>query len=613
MTSAAPAASPPSMFAIFRKRDFSLLWVAQLISTIGSSLTDLAASILVFRLTGSALSVGLMLMATAVPTLLVGLVAGVFVDRFDRKKILIASDLVRALLVASIPWAIGTFGLGALYAIVFVTSAVRQFFEPAEESVLPEVASDDELAAANSFLSISSFGSTAVGFAAAGFLAASADIELAFWVDAATFLVSAACILLVRIGPLAVAERTTVGVVVENLATGLRYLLSRPILRSALIVNVPVIFSFGLWNVLLLPFSLEVLQATEFEYGLQEGLTSLGFVVGSLLMAKVADRLREGQWMVISVLGMGIVGVAYGLSSSIPFAIVMVMVSGFMNAPLGIARRLIFQRNTPRELRGRVASAFAVGRDVVFVLGMAAAGLADIIDLRLLVIAASLILLVSAAATQVLPGLGQPATEWRRAVALLRAAPAVVGGAVARRATAEDLAELVGVLPSLAALDARRRGDFIATAGVAEVPAGTPIIRQGEAGTHAYFILEGAAVAGAPGPDGEVRNLSSMLAGDFFGEIGALTGSVRTANVVAEQDSRIVEVPAQTLRELMSVPEVSALILGKLTERLARTAASADLPRLGGVSQTELRELRRPSRGKALPRSYAESEGAATT
>src|SRR5512146_2479879 len=111
--------SAPSMFAIFRKRDFSLLWLAQLVSTIGSSLTDLAAGILVFRVTGSALNVGLMLMATSIPTLVVGLLAGVFVDRFDRKRILIASDLVRAALVASIPWAIGSFGILALYVIVF--------------------------------------------------------------------------------------------------------------------------------------------------------------------------------------------------------------------------------------------------------------------------------------------------------------------------------------------------------------------------------------------------------------------------------------------------------------------------------------------------------------
>src|SRR6266545_7506825 len=104
MTMALPARlSPPSAFVVFRRRNFTLLWVAQLISVDGSALTALAASILVYRLTGSALSVGLMLMATALPSLLVGLVAGVFVDRYDRKRIMIAADLIRAALIGAIP------------------------------------------------------------------------------------------------------------------------------------------------------------------------------------------------------------------------------------------------------------------------------------------------------------------------------------------------------------------------------------------------------------------------------------------------------------------------------------------------------------------------------
>src|SRR5438477_10257160 len=87
-----------SPFAVFRNRGFTLLWSGELISTIGSSLTSLAASILVYRITNSALSVGLMLMATALPSLVLGLVAGVFVDRYDRKRIMIAADLTRAAL-----------------------------------------------------------------------------------------------------------------------------------------------------------------------------------------------------------------------------------------------------------------------------------------------------------------------------------------------------------------------------------------------------------------------------------------------------------------------------------------------------------------------------------
>src|SRR5512143_3584607 len=86
-------------FAVFRNRAFTILWIGQLVSGMGAALTTLASSIVVFRLTGSALSVGLMLIATAGPTVLVGLLAGVFVDRYDRKRILVAADALRAVLI----------------------------------------------------------------------------------------------------------------------------------------------------------------------------------------------------------------------------------------------------------------------------------------------------------------------------------------------------------------------------------------------------------------------------------------------------------------------------------------------------------------------------------
>jgi len=88
-------AKSPSTFSVFKSRSFTLLWIAQLISSMGSALTTLASSILVFRLTGSTLSVGLMLIATSGPTILIGLIAGVFVDRYDRKRIMLGSDLLR--------------------------------------------------------------------------------------------------------------------------------------------------------------------------------------------------------------------------------------------------------------------------------------------------------------------------------------------------------------------------------------------------------------------------------------------------------------------------------------------------------------------------------------
>src|SRR5512140_1754608 len=175
-----------STFSVFRNRSFSLLWVSQLISGMGSALTTLAASILVFRTTGTSLSVGLMLMATAGPTILIGLVAGVLVDRYDRKRTLVLADLLRALLIILIPILI-PFGITWLYVMVALTSAVTQFFDSAHASVLPEVGTDEELSAANSLMAISSIGSTTVGFAAAGIIASGSNMNLAFYLDSLSF------------------------------------------------------------------------------------------------------------------------------------------------------------------------------------------------------------------------------------------------------------------------------------------------------------------------------------------------------------------------------------------------------------------------------------------
>ena len=453
---AAPAAQP-SAFAVLRRPDFRYLWTGQLISTIGDSLTSLAASIIIWRLTESALSVGLMLMVTVLPTLVFGLIGGVVVDRFDRKRIMIASSLLSAAVVAAIPFLVGLH-IAWLYVAVMVNASVNQFFAPANESVLPEIATDEELGAANSIMAIAQFGSTAVGFAAAGLLATTANIEVVFFVDAATFVFAAAMIWLVKIAPRLVVDQTSVSEIIRNLGVGAQFIARTPILRSVTLLRVPVLVVFGLQNVLLLPFAITALHASEFEFGLQEGMTSVGFVVGSLLMARLADRLREGQWLVISLLGMGLAGLAYSFTSSIPLAIGLIAISGLLNAPTFVAGRLIQQRHTPADMRGRVFSTSYLLRDIVYLGGMGLAGLADIIDIRLLFATSSILLIATALIGAVLPGLGQPAAEWRRAISLLRAAPGAPGLAAGRTASMADLELLGRYWPALSGLPARPRG-----------------------------------------------------------------------------------------------------------------------------------------------------------
>jgi CRP-like cAMP-binding protein len=393
-------------------------------------------------------------------------------------------------------------------------------------------------------------------------------------------------------------EATSVGVVIENLKSGAGYMWRTPILRSIFLTGAPVFLSFGLWNVLLLPMAIRVLDGSEFEYGLQEGLTSVGFVVGSFFMAKFGDRLAEGTWVVASTVLMGIFGALYGLSPTMAVAIVMVSITGFLNAPQSIARRLLLQRHIPRDMRGRVFSAMFVSRDVLFLVGMAGAGLADIFPVRELVVVASAVLIVAGIATQFAPGLGRPAAEWRQSLQLLRRAPEAPSIGAGRPANMLDLDRLIDVLPELGALAMERRNAFLEGATIAKAPPGCAIVRAGEASDSAYFVLGGKAVAGIPDAAGEVRSLSTMGAGDFFGEIAALTGSPRTANVVAEDFVEVMEIPATTLRELRGVPEMERVIQLKLADRLTRTQ-NADLVRLAGLDQRDLADLRRRRHGSS--------------
>jgi len=588
---AAAVPAQPSPYAVLRNGRFVRLWTAQLVSTIGDALTSLAAGIIVYLHTGSALSVGLMLMATAVPTLIFGLIAGIVVDRYDRKKIMITADLLRAGLVATIPFLVGI-NIIWLYVIVMLSASVTQFFAPANESVLPEIASEEELGAANAIMAIAQFGSTAIGFAAAGFLASAHNINLVFFVDAATFIVSATMITLVRIDPMQAREHQTVGEVIRDLGFGARFIWATPILRSLNLVKIPVLMAFGMENVLLLPFAIRALHADTSQYGLQEGFTSVGFVIGSLLMARVADRLREGQWLVLSYLGMGLLAFLYSRQSAVGVAIGLIAISGFLNAPSFVAGRLINQRNTPREMRGRVFSTSYVIRDVVYLAGMGLAGLADVIDVRLLFGGSALVIIGAGLVAAVMPGLGLPAAEWRRSVSLLRGATAAPGMVAGRAATLADVELLGSYVPALSGLTPRDRDSLITQSRVREAEPGTAIMRTGEAGDNAYFILSGRAVAGRTSGEGEYHSLSSMERGDIFGEIGALTGSARTADVVAEEPTTLLEVPAATLKNLMAIPEFGQLVLSKMTERLSRTASLADLPRFGGIDYRELRQFR---------------------
>jgi CRP-like cAMP-binding protein len=138
----------------------------------------------------------------------------------------------------------------------------------------------------------------------------------------------------------------------------------------------------------------------------------------------------------------------------------------------------------------------------------------------------------------------------------------------------------------------KERRELAAQTLVADAPGGTVVVHKGEVSDAAYFILDGQAVAGYI-EDGDYQLLEVLNPGDFFGEIAALTGMPRTANVITEEQTILMQVPAAALREMASHAPLNRLFLSKMTERMVRMKM-LDMPRASGLNQETLRELRTP-------------------
>ena len=342
-------------------------------------------------------------------------------------------------------------------------------------------------------------------------------------------------------------------------------------LRSLVLVFGLIFVDYGLTNSLILPYIKRMLAGTDFQFSLVEAMFAVGFVAGSLIMANLADRLHAGQWIVISILGMGLFTVGLALAGHVSVVFACSTMIGVLNAPSYLGRQLLIQRTTPREIRGRVSSVFFVLRDAGFMIGMAAAGLADLFDVRVLLLITALGLIACGALALVLPGLGQRTAEWRRVLAMLRAGPeayAVLG--LGRVAELSDIDRLCVHLQAMAHWTRRQRQSLAAQTRVFDVEPGTAIVRQGERTNMAYFVLRGRTVAvrAADGDAGRGSVLDFHNPGDFFGEIAALTNLPRTASVLADQSSAVLQVPAPVLRTITGDPQLNRLLVGKMNERM---------------------------------------------
>ncbi|MGO9205294.1 MAG: MFS transporter, partial [Candidatus Limnocylindrales bacterium] len=342
---------------------FSALWVGQTISLLGDRFNQVALAVLVLSITGSALDVGLTFLAATLPNLVFGPFAGTFVDRWDQKRVMVASDVIRAGLVLLIPL-VAARSLLLVYPVVFGVTTVSIFFRPARSAVIPRMVARDDLTPANSAISTAETIADLVGYPLAGLFVAflGGALTLAFWVDSASYLASAALLLSIAIPPvLRTAAPIVAGTMERYLAevrAGWRFLRSEASLFQNTVISGIAQLATGAVIALTVVYARDVLRGTVIPYPQSYAAIDLaigvGNLVGGVAIGAFGARWRKGPLVIAGYVILGLSTALLGTTGNELVAFACVAVAGVANMVFIIPTQTMFAERTPQDLMGRV-------------------------------------------------------------------------------------------------------------------------------------------------------------------------------------------------------------------------------------------------------------------
>lgn len=366
--------------------DFRRLYLARLISFAGDWFLVIPLLGLVYEASGSPLAAAAVLAAQALPALVLAPVTGVVADRFDRKKILVLTDVVRAALVLGLLAADAVGGIWFPLLIIALEGVGAAFFYPASGAALPNVVDADELAPANVLMSSAWGAMLALGAGFGGLFAALVSREAAFVVNAASFLVSA--VLVVRIGRrLQEPARSAAVRFVDSVRDALRYAVGNSRVTALLTSKAGHALTSGGAVGLFAVFSFTVFDAGDLGTGLLFGARGLGNLIGPFLAFGLVGSSNRRIYGSIGY-AMALWGVAYlvvGVSPGLVLAALAILVAHMGGGTQFTFSNYGLQELTPDHLRGRVfALDFGLDTVAIAVSALVVGALAEVVPVRIL-------------------------------------------------------------------------------------------------------------------------------------------------------------------------------------------------------------------------------------
>jgi len=367
-------------------RNYRRLWTAQVVSEIGDYFNNVAVFSLAMETTGSGLVVSAVMLSRAIPAALAGPLAGVALDRFDRKRIMIASDVARAAVALAFLLTVRYHEAWLLYVLSALLMFASPFHTSGRAAILPTIAGRKELHAANSLTQTTQWATQTAGTILGGLSAARLGYEWAFVLNALSFLVSAAAIGRLRLeGASFRAERTTAGAgeVLRPWAEykeGLRYMRSVPLVMGIGLISVGWAMGGGAAQILFALFGEQVFRRGAEGIGTIWGFAGIGLLAGGAI-GHVAGR-RVGfagykRTVAVSYLVHGAAYVAFSRMESYGAALAFILLSRVGMAVTTVLNNTQLLRWVPDQFRGRVFATLESLRWATMMLSMAAAGLAS--------------------------------------------------------------------------------------------------------------------------------------------------------------------------------------------------------------------------------------------
>jgi MFS family permease len=365
-----PTALGRQLRLVHEHPSFRLLFLATLGSGIGTWLAVIALQVDVADRTDSGAWIAALLVANFLPTVVVGIVLGPLLDRLSRKRLMIVSDLARLAAFAALPF---TSSALAIVLLALVAGVAGAFFRPAVLAGVPNMVDSAQVADANSALQVSEWATTAAGPLAGGAIVAASGPHLAYWLNAATFLVSAALILRIP-ARLLQSEQSLGRGHWRELGEGFRVVRGSIALVTVLVSWTIAMISIAAINVAEIFLARESYDSGDFGFGLLWAGTGVGLVLGSVVAPDQIERrgLHAVYSAALVVFGLGI-----GLAAAVPdvwLGTAAMVVAGFGNGAAVISNITFIQRGVPDRVRGRAFTLIISATNGMLVLAFLAAG-----------------------------------------------------------------------------------------------------------------------------------------------------------------------------------------------------------------------------------------------